>query len=206
MPTVCRFYDDYADGNRVILSLDIEGGPVSDASLVSNNCDAWYIGAVASNLVPLRKHSETTVAGPSIKDASAGAGGGATVGTAARLITMLVVPGIGPVVGVGWLAAILGGMAAGGVTGGLLSALTNAGINEEGAHVLVEGVRRGGTLVAARAAQEDVPRIEPLMNCRAVNLEERSEIYRKAGWLAFDPKAPPYTADQVRCERALHGR
>ncbi|OSJ30413.1 hypothetical protein BSZ19_24705 [Bradyrhizobium japonicum] len=206
MPTICRFYDAYADGNRVILFLEIEGVPVSDTSLVSNNCDAWYIGALASNLVPLRNHSESTGADPSIEDASAGAGGGATVGTAARLITMLAVPGIGPVLGVGWLAAILGGVAAGGVTGGLLGALTNAGINEECAHVLVEGVRRGGTLVAARAAKEDVPRIEPLMNCRAVNLEERSELYRKAGWLAFDPKAPPYTADQVRCERALHGR
>jgi hypothetical protein len=44
------------------------------------------------------------------------------------------------------------------------------------------------------------------MNRNAVNLRERSEIYRKAGWLAFDPGASPYTADQVRCERALHSR
>jgi hypothetical protein len=44
------------------------------------------------------------------------------------------------------------------------------------------------------------------MSRNAVNLGERSVIYRKAGWLAFDPNASPYTADQVRCERALHAR
>jgi hypothetical protein len=54
--------------------------------------------------------------------------------------------------------------------------------------------------------QEDVPRVEALMKGSAVNLAERCEIYRKAGSLAFDPDASPYTADQVRCERALHAR
>ncbi len=204
--TVCRLYDAYADGNRVILFLEIAGVPVSDTSLVSNNCDTWYRGAVASNVVPLRKQRESSDAGPGIEGAIAGAAVGPTAGTAASFITILALPGVGPVVGVGWLAAILGSMAAGGLTGGLLGALTNVGINEEDAQVLVEGVRRGGTLVATRAAQDDVPRIERLMNCSAVNLAERSEIYRKAGWLAFDPNAPPYTADQVRCERALHAR
>jgi hypothetical protein len=44
------------------------------------------------------------------------------------------------------------------------------------------------------------------MNRGAVDLAERSELYRKAGWFSFDPNAPSYTADQVRCERALHAR
>jgi hypothetical protein len=90
---------------------------------------------------------------------------------------------------------MLGSMTAGGVAGGLPGALTNAGINADEAQVLVEGVRRGGTLVSTRVPQEDVPRIEALMNRNAVKLRERSQIYRKAGWLAFDPNARPYTAD-----------
>lgn len=206
MPTVCRLYDAYADGNRLILLLEIAAAAVSDTSLVSNNCDTWYRGAVASNVMPLRKHSESSGAGPRIEGENADARVRATVGTAASLFTILAVPGVGPVVGVGWLAATLGSMVDGGVTGGLLGALANAGINEEDAQVLVEGARRGGTLVATRAAQEDASRIEPSMNRSAVNLAERREIYRKAGWLAFDPNALPYTADQVRCERALHAR
>src|SRR5579872_465469 len=99
MPTVCRLFDAYADGNRVILLLEIAGVPVSATSLVSNNSDTWYRGAVASNVMPLRKHSESGGASPRIEDANAGAGVGATVGTAASLIT-IAVPGIGPVVGV----------------------------------------------------------------------------------------------------------
>lgn len=95
-------------------------------------------------------------------------------------------------------------MAIGGATGGLLGALTNAGISAEDAHVFVEGVRRGGTLVAARVLPTDVPRVEAMMNQSAVKLWERCDLYRKSGWQAFDPSAVPYTADQVRSERALH--
>jgi hypothetical protein len=97
-------------------------------------------------------------------------------------------------------------MAIGGVAGGLLGALTNAGISEEDAQVFVEGVRRGGTVVAARVPQSELPRIVPIMNQSAVNLQDRSELYRKSGWQSFDPNAVAYTADQVRSERALHAR
>jgi hypothetical protein len=203
LTAVCRLYDGYADANRVILLLEVSGVALSDTSLISNNCDTWYRCPAASNVVPLRKQRENSNAGRGIE----GAAIGATAATAASFVTLLAVPGVGPVVGVGWLATMLGGsMAAGGVTGGLLGVLTNAAINEEDAQVLVEGVRRGGTLVTTRVPQEDVPRIEALMVRNAVNLRERSQIYRKAGWLAFDPDARPYTADQVRCERALHAR
>ena len=96
---------------------------------------------------------------------------------------------------------MIGSMAIGGVTGGLLGVLTNAGISEEDAQVFVEGVRRGGTLVAARVPQPELPRIEAMMNQCAVKLGERRELYRRAGWQSFDPNAVPYT---VRSERALH--
>ena len=204
--TVCRLYDAYPDASRVILLLEVSDVPRSDTSLISNNCDTWYRSPATSNVVPLRGQGESSGAGPRIEGAAIGAAIGATAATAASLITIFAVPGVGPVVGAGWLAAMLGSMAVGGVAGGLLGALTNAGINEEDAQVLVEGVRRGGTLVTTRVPQEDAPRVEALMNRSAVNLAERSEIYRKAGWLAFDPNASPYTADQVRCERALHAR
>jgi hypothetical protein len=199
---VCRLYDAYADASRVILLLEVAAVPLSDISLISNNCDTWYRGPAGSNVVPLRKQDQPSNSGPTNEAAAIGS----TDATAARLITVLAVPGVGPVVGAGWLATMLGGMAIGGVTGGLPGALTNVGINEEDVQVLVEGVRRGGTLVTTRVARQDAPRIEAMMSRNGVNLRERCEIYRKAGWLAFDPNARPYTADQVRCERALHAR
>ncbi|MGY8676539.1 hypothetical protein Q2941_01775 [Bradyrhizobium sp. UFLA05-153] len=174
--------------------------------MISNNSDTWYKSTESTNIVPSRKQNKSreTARDGKFEGAAVGAAIGATAATAASLITMLALPGIGAVVGVGWLAAMLGSMAIGGVTGGLLGVLTNAGISEEDAHVIAEGVRRGGTLVAARVPPAEVPRIEPIMNRLAVRLQERCELYRRSGWQAFDPNAVPYTADQVRNERALH--
>src|ERR1700722_7683160 len=202
--TICRLYDSYADASRVVLALEAAGVPPSEASLISNNSDSWYKAAKTEHVIPLRKKGVSNETASKVEGAAIGAAIGATAATAASLVTMLALPGLGAVVGAGWLAAMLGSMAIGGVTGGLLGALTNAGISEEDAHVFVEGVRRGGTLVVARVSQSELPRIVPIMNHSAVDLQERSELYRKSGWQSFDPNAVPYTADQVRSERALH--
>jgi len=200
--TICRLYDSYADANRVVIGLEAAGIALSVTSLISNNSDTWYRTGKASNVVALRKQgaSGDTATIGKFEGAAVGVAIGATAATAASLVTMLALPGVGA----GWLAALLGSMAISGATGGLLGALTNAGISEEDAHVFVEGVRRGGTLVAARVLPTDVLRVEAMMNQSAVKLGERCDLYRKSGWQAFDPSAMPYTADQVRSERALH--
>ena len=76
---------------------------------------------------------------------------GGTAGLPAGL-GLLAIPGLGPVVAAGWLAATAVGAAAGAATGGIVGALTEAGVSEEEAHSYAEGVRRGGTLVSARVA------------------------------------------------------
>ena len=204
--TVCRLYDSYGDANRVVLMLEAAGLPPSETGVISNNSDTWYATAKTANVLPLRKAGAAGNADGKVEGAAIGAAIGATAATAASLVTMLAVPGVGAIVGAGWLAAVLGSMAVGGVAGGLLGALTNAGISEEDAQVFVEGVRRGGTLVAARVPQSELPRVEAMMNQAAVKIGERRELYRKSGWQSFDPNAVPYTADQVRSERALHAR
>jgi hypothetical protein len=70
---------------------------------------------------------------------------------------IMAIPGVGPVVAAGWLAATA---AVGGAAGGLIGALTDSAVPEEDAHVYAEGVRRGGALVTAkvddaRAAQAE---------------------------------------------------
>jgi hypothetical protein len=206
MVTICRLYDSYTDADRVILALNTAGVLPSETSVISNNSDRWYRATKTASLDPVRRDDATGEAGGKIEGAAVGAAIGATAATAASLVTMLAIPGVGAVVGAGWLAAILGSMTIGGVTGGLLGALTNAGISKEDAQVLVEGVRRGGTLVTTRVPRAIVPRVEAIMNRAAVNLEERCDLYRKSGWQSFDPNAMPYTADQVRGERTLHAR
>src|ERR1700710_430651 len=201
--TICRLYDSYANANRVVLALEVAGVPPSETSVISNNSDTWYKANKTAGPVALGKDASGEGRGKA-EGAVLGATIGATAATAASLVTMLAIPGVGAVVGAGWLAAMLGSMGIGGVAGGLLGALSNAGISEEDAQVFVEGVRRGGTLVAARVPQAQLPQIAPMMNRFAVNLQERSDLYRKSGWQSFDPNAGPYTADQVRSERALH--
>jgi hypothetical protein len=202
--TVCRLYDLCGDANLVVLALESAGVPSSDTSIISNNSDSWYSAAKTPGVVPVQKDSAGGEGGGKTEGAVLGAAIGATAATAASLITMFAIPGVGTVVGAGWLAAMLGSMAVGGVAGGLLGALTNAGISEEDAQVLAEGVRRGGTLVIARVPQNDVARVVAMMDRNAVKLEERCDLYRKSGWQSFNPNAQPYTADQVRSERALH--
>jgi hypothetical protein len=139
-----------------------------------------------------------------LEAAAVGAAIGATAGTAASLLTALAIPGIGPVVGAGWLVALLGGAAVGGITGGLLGALTRAGVSEDDAQVYAEGVRRGGSVVSARVPPADQRRVERVMDRSAVDIRERGTDYRNSGWRSFNPEDAPYTAEQVRNERALH--
>jgi hypothetical protein len=108
------------------------------------------------------------------------------------------------VVAAGWLASTALVAAAGGAVGGLVGALTQAGVSEEDAHVYAEGVRRGGTLVTARVPETDRQRCEAILDRSAVDIRERARLYEEGGWNRFDPDAPPYTAEQVRRERALY--
>src|ERR1700693_5535022 len=160
--TICRLYDSYTDASRVVVMLEAAGLPPSETSVISNNSDTWYSVTKTANVVPVRKDGASSKADGKVEGAAIGAAIGATAATAASLVTMFAVPGVGAVVGAGWLAALLGSMAI------LLGALTNAGVSEHDAQVYVEGVRRGGTLVIAKVPQSGLPRIEAIMNQCAV--------------------------------------
>jgi hypothetical protein len=117
---------------------------------------------------------------------------------------LLAIPGLGPVVAAGWLASTALGAVVGGTAGGLIGALTAAGVSKEDAHVYAEGIRRGGTLVTARVPDGDRAKCEAILSRASVNIQERGAAYRKAGWKEFDASAAPYTAGQVRRERELY--
>ena len=130
------------------------------------------------------------------------------LGGAAGLLAglgLLAIPGLGPVVAAGWLAATAVGAAAGAATGGIVGALTEAGVSKEEAPLYAEGVRRGGTLVSARVPDADRARLDAILNQSAVNLRDRSAAWQKSGWKTFDPASKPYDAEQVRQERQLYG-
>ena len=106
-------------------------------------------------------------------------------------------------VAAGWLVATAAGAAVGGAAGGIIGALTQAGTSQEDAYVYAEGVRRGGTLISARVA-DDQARCEAILDRSSVNIRDRGAAWRKTGWQSFDPGAAAYTADQIQKERDLY--
>lgn len=198
--TISRLYDNYTDAQKAVQGLEAAGVPHSDVSIVANNSDNWYGGKKVD-----RDHDGVD---DRAEGAGKGAGIGAGVGGAAGLLAglgLLAIPGLGPVVAAGWLAATAVGAAAGAATGGLVGALTEAGVSKEDAPLYAEGVRRGGTLVSARVPDTDRARFEAVLNQSAVNLQDRSAAWRKTGWQTFDPASKPYGADELQKERQLYG-
>ena len=75
----------------------------------------------------------------------------------------LVMPGIGPIVAAGPLAAELGEIA-GHVAGSLASALTSAGLPHERAEALQREVARGAVLLGVHVAAPDVGRVRETLS------------------------------------------
>ena len=89
-----------------------------------------------------------------------GAGGAAAVGAwlggiAGLLIGLgaLAVPGVGPILAAGPLAAALGGLAAGGAAGGIVGALSTVGVPQEYARKYAAAIEQGSALVSVRTDQ-----------------------------------------------------
>jgi len=125
----------------------------------------------------------------------AGAGAGAVAGGAGGLLAglgILALPGVGPVVAAGWLAATLAGAAAGAVVGGvagrLVGALVDAGVDQDDAGVYAEGIRRGGAIVSVTGVEEkhaEAVRLILVSN-GAVDLQNQRTLYEGEGWSLTD--------------------
>ena len=194
MVSVTGLFDHYSDAQAAVEELHRAGIAHDDISVVASNADGSYDA----------RSSDTADA------AGTGAGIGALVGGTGGLLAglgVMAIPGVGPVVAAGWLAATAAGAAAGalagGATGGLIGALTDSGVPAEDAHVYAEGVRRGGTLVTARVtegAEEDTARAI-LHNANRVDVGERRAAYADGGWTAFDETADPFSPKEIEEER-----
>jgi len=204
---ISRLYDDYAAASQAVRDLEAAGLSSSDISIVASNADNWYRGGRKGKRTD-RVDTDHDGRDDRVEGAEAGAGIGAVLGGAAGLLAglgVIAIPGIGPVVAAGWLIATGAGAVAGGAAGGIVGALTQAGHSKEDAHVYAEGVRRGGTLVTARVPDGQRTRYEAILDRSAINIRERGEAYRRAGWTGFDERALPYTEEEARRERETYG-
>jgi hypothetical protein len=192
--TVTGLYDSYPAAKSAVDALEAAGISSSDISVIANNGDGSIVD---------KNHTNAGA------DAGAGAGVGAVVGGAGGLLAglgMMAIPGVGPVVAAGWLVATAvgaaGGAAVGAVAGGIVGSMTNAGVDEREAHLYAEGVRRGGTLVAARVEGDEVLKARDILShYQPVDLIAREAAYRQGGWRSFDETAPLYTVEEIEAER-----
>jgi hypothetical protein len=162
--------------------------------LLASGIDRDDIGFMANEKHAGPARTETTDDSAAASGALAGAGAGAAVGGIAGLalsLATLAIPGIGPILAAGPIAAALTGAGLGAVTGGLIGGLTNLGVPEAEAHYYAEAVRRGGILVsvAADSQAEADSAAEVMRRHGAVDIDERATEWKKQGWTGrFEPR------------------
>jgi hypothetical protein len=157
--------------------------------LVASGIDRDDIGFMAN-----QKHAVPESAGLNEGEGSraasgalAGAGTGAALGGVAGLalaLAPLAIPGIGPILAAGPIAAALTGAGIGAVAGGLIGGLTKLGVPEDEAHYYAEGVRRGGILVtvAAESDAQAQTAVTVMQRHGAVDIDQRATEWKKQGW------------------------
>ena len=191
--TIVALFDDYREAEDAIRELELTGVPSTDINLIANNAGNRY-GEYPQYGIDRPARTEDTDTG---SGAGTGAGIGAVLGGAAGLLAgigALAIPGVGPVVAAGALAATLACAGVGAAVGALVGALVEAGIPREHADIYAEAVRRGGTLVTVRTDDALSNRVSEILNRHSpVDIEDRAESWRQAGWRGFDERAEPAT-------------
>ncbi len=155
MGTVVGLFESKDKAQRAVEALRRAGFRDEDISLVMRDRRESTTAATEAS------HLETEAGtGGGV---AAGAVGGGLLGSLAGLavgVGALAIPGIGPIVAAGPLAAILAGGAIGAATGGILGTLVEAGVPEEEARDYQAGVERGAVLLTVHApdSREDEAR------------------------------------------------
>ena len=196
---ISAMFDTYDAAARCVARLKAAGIPESDISIVGGD-------------TAMRAPDGTVSDGARDAGAETNAGSGTAVGAAigggAGLLAglgMLAIPGVGPVVAVGWLATTLLGAVAGGAAGGIIGGLIDAGMPEEEAHAYAEGIRRGGTLVTASSDNSRIGEVMTLLDQEgAIDMNQRAGTWRNEGWSGrYEP--PPASASTGGATGAASG-
>lgn len=169
--TVIGLFDDFSQAQQVVQALVNGGFRREEVSLVRSDPNGEFSGSVSTG----------EGNGGHGGGALAGAGTGAALGGLAGLLVglgALAIPGVGPIIAAGPIAAALGGAGIGAVAGGLIGTLTDLGVPETEARYYDEGVRRGGTLVAVKADDDEVNNAVNIMNrFGAVDIQQRAATW-----------------------------
>lgn len=197
--TVVGVFDSMQDAKSAVSALENGGFSRDDISVIANKNASGDAGGSE----PVSPTSGKTSAVASDAGIGAALGG---VGGLLWSFAALAIPGVGPVLALGPLAAALGGAGIGAVAGGIIGALTESGIPESEADNYAEVVRRGHVLVSVRTDAARAERARDVLDqYQPVDVEGRSAAWRQRGWSGYDPGAEPLSADELRREREYYG-
>jgi len=192
--TVIALYDSLSEANNAVEDLVDAGFDRNNISIIANDSTGESSNYINDN-------------GNRTDDVSGGEGAsfGAVIGGLIGLGTALI-PGIGPIMAAGPLAAVVMGAVGaltGALTGGIAASLIDLGLSEDDAHLYAEGIRRGGTMVTVHTDEASIEDARSILNDHnPVDLEERGSMYRSEGWTGHDINAQPYTPDQITSQRS----
>lgn len=184
--TVVGLFGSYEEADEVVRDLRAGGFASGDISILANTAKA-----------------EQGSDGEETTNLSTGIGAGAAIGGIAGLILgigALAIPGIGPIIAAGPIAAALTGAGIGAAAGGLLGTLSHMGVPEDEANFYAEGIRHGGALVAVHAAEGRVQAALDILNeHHAVDIDERDDdpAIETAAPVTPAGASPPVAAPRV---------
>jgi len=189
MATVVGLFDNSAQAQTAVEQLRANGVPSNDIGVAMRSGDA-------ANTVTTT--TDTTVAKDTGSGIVTGAVGGGVLGGLAGLLVgigAIAIPGLGALVVAGPVATTLIGAGVGAAAGGLVGALTEAGVPEEEARVYETGVKQGGVLVTARVPSGMEQQARDILNANgardirnsALNVNTTNATYTNADYAARNP-------------------
>ncbi len=185
-----RVYADYASAQNVVKVLNDAG--ITDVSLLASNAEGWH--RPGHDSVDPRHDKDRDGSDDRVEGAAGVAAG----------LGLIAIPGIGPIVAMGWLTSLVGGAIAGGIAGEVIGALAETGTSKENAELYSEALRRGGAIVTVQATPLEEHKANAILDMGSIDVEARAALWRQNGWKGYDPKAPAYTREQVLEDRKLH--
>lgn len=156
--TVTGLFEARTDAANAVAEIKAAGVSKEEISIVTNKVEGQSEERSAGDKTVDNNMAETGVADGATIGGVLGGGAGLLAG-----LGLLTIPGIGPVLGVGWLITTAIGTAVGASGGGIIGALVGAGVDKDDAQIYVERVRSGGTLVSVRVPDKSVAAIEAIM-------------------------------------------
>ncbi len=110
-------------------------------------------------------------------NAVSGAAGGSLIGGILGAAASLIIPGIGPAIAGGILAATLGGAALGAAAGGLISVLMGLGATEDEAKYYQKEIQAGRSVIVVKAPDSYQAAMEILKRSGALNARTEEAVY-----------------------------